>query len=257
MTQPREPIFNVPPVVLATLAALALVHVIREFVLSPDTDRYVLAMFAFIPGRFAHNILADPIWPGGWLADVWTFVTYAFIHADWVHLGVNSIWLLAFGTPLARRFGPARFLAFFAVTAAAGAFAHLVAYADVAAPMIGASAAISGMMAAAMRFAFQRGGPIFARGRDEAANRVPALSLAATLSNPRILIFLAVWFGINLIFGLGGVSISGEDQPIAWQAHVGGFVAGLLLFGLFDPVSAGEAGPNIPIEQDSPPGPGA
>ena len=59
--------------------------------------------------------------PGGLGADIWTFVTYAFIHGDWTHLGLNGVWLLAFGTPVARRFGMARFLAFFAVTAAAGA----------------------------------------------------------------------------------------------------------------------------------------
>jgi membrane associated rhomboid family serine protease len=52
-----------------------------------------------------------------------------------------------------------------------------------------------------------------------------------------VLAFLAVWFGLNLLFGLGAVSITGEDQPVAWQAHVGGFVAGLVLFSFFDPVN--------------------
>ena len=51
-----------------------------------------------------------------------------------------------------------------------------------------------------------------------------------------MLAFLAVWFGLNLLFGLGSLSITGGEQAVAWQAHIGGFVAGLLLFGLFDPV---------------------
>jgi membrane associated rhomboid family serine protease len=86
-----------------------------------------------------------------------------------------------------------------------------------------------------MRFAFQRGGPLRFGGTDE-SYRVPALSLAETFRDPRVLAFLAVWFGLNLLFGLGSVSITGNEQPVAWQAHVGGFVAGLVLFSFFDPI---------------------
>jgi membrane associated rhomboid family serine protease len=108
--------------------------------------------------------------------------------------------------------------------------------------MIGASAAISGAMAAAMRFAFQRGGPLGTLGGgDEDSYRVPAAPLARMLRDPRVLIFLVVWFGINLLFGLGTVSLPGMEQAVAWQAHVGGFLAGLLLFALFDPVRHSDA----------------
>jgi membrane associated rhomboid family serine protease len=104
-------------------------------------------------------------------------------------------------------------------------------------PMVGISATISGAMAAAMRFAFQRGGPLRLGGTDE-SYRVPALPLTEALRDPRILIFIAVWFGLNLLFGMGSIAITGGDQTVAWQAHVGGFIGGLVLFGLFDPVSA-------------------
>lgn len=231
---PREPIFNVPAVLVATLAALVLVHVLRSF-LSQSDEIEVLLLFAFIPARYDTNILANATWPGGVGADVWTFVTYALLHADWMHLLFNSVWLLAFGTPLARRFGAARFLAFCAVTAAAGALAHLMTHYGQMAPMVGASGAVSGMMSGAMRFAFQRGGPLRFGGTDE-SYRVPALSLVETFRDPRVLMFLAVWFGLNLLFGLGSISIAGNEQPVAWQAHVGGFAAGLVLFSFFDPV---------------------
>jgi membrane associated rhomboid family serine protease len=104
--------------------------------------------------------------------------------------------------------------------------------------MVGASAAISGAMAAAMRFAFQRGGPLGPfRGTDEGAYRVPATPLSVMLRDPRLIVFLIVWFGVNLLFGLGFVSLAGEDDmPIAWEAHIGGFLAGLVSFVLFDPV---------------------
>jgi membrane associated rhomboid family serine protease len=179
-------------------------------------------------------VLGGPL-PGGFGAEIWTR-RYSLIHADWTHFGVNAVWLLPFGSAVARRFGALRFMAFFAVTAAAGAALHLATHAGEQYPMIGASASISGLMAAAMRFAFQRGGPLgLLRGDDEEAYRVPAIPLTGVLRDARVLIFLAVWFGINLIFGLGSLSFTGSDQPVAWQAHIGGFLAGLLLFSWFDP----------------------
>jgi membrane associated rhomboid family serine protease len=56
------------------------------------------------------------------------------------------------------------------------------------------------------------------------------------LRDVRVLAFLVVWFGVNLLFGVGTISMPGVEQSIAWQAHIGGFLAGLLLFPLFDPV---------------------
>ena len=108
--------------------------------------------------------------------------------------------------------------------------------------MIGASATVSGAMAAAMRFVFQHGGPLgsLGRGDDENSYRVPAAPLSAMLRDPRILAFLAVWFGVNFIFGMGAVSMPGMEGTVAWQAHVGGFLAGLLGFALFDPVRPSE-----------------
>ena len=233
----REPLFNIPPVVVAVLAALALIHAVRTLALSEEQDIEFLLTFAFIPARYDTSVLGGAL-PGGFGAELWTFVTYSLIHADWTHFGVNAVWLLPFGSAVARRFGAPRFLGFFAVTAAAGAAMHLVTHAGEQFPMIGASAAISGTMAAAMRFAFQRGGPLsFWRAGDTAAYRVPAIPLTGVLSDPRVLAFLAVWFGINILFGLSSLPILGvaTNQVVAWQAHIGGFLAGLFLFSWFDP----------------------
>ncbi len=232
----REPLFNIPSVVLALLAVLALVHGVRTELLSDDQNIEFLLNFAFIPARYDGSMVLGGELPGGFGAEIWTFVTYSLIHADWMHFGVNAVWLLPFGSAVARRFGTLRFVAFFVVTAAAGAAMHLATHAGEQFPMIGASASISGMMAAAMRFAFQRGGPLtMMRGDDEQAYRVPAIPLTGVLSDARVLIFLAVWFGINILFGVGSMPITGGDQPIAWQAHIGGFLAGLFLFSWFDP----------------------
>jgi membrane associated rhomboid family serine protease len=114
--------------------------------------------------------------------------------------------------------------------------AHLATHLGAIEPMIGASAAISGAMAAAMRFVFQRDGRFgFFRDTAEAA-RLPVQPLRATLRDRRFLLFLATWIGLNALFGLGTITFGAEaGQEIAWQAHVGGFFAGLFLFKAFDP----------------------
>jgi len=241
----REPLLNVPTVVAVLLALFALIHAVRTYLLTESQDIEVLLAFAFIPARYDSSVLVQG-WPGGLGADIWTFVTYSFLHANWMHFGVNAVWFLPFGSAVARRFGTLRFLAFFAVTSAAGAALHLATHAGEQFPMIGASAAISGTMAAAMRFAFQRGGPLgILRSGDDDAYRVPALPLSGVLRDSRVLLFLVVWFGVNIVFGVGTFPSLTGGESVAWQAHIGGFFAGLLSFAWFD------RAPDMPQLDDS------
>jgi membrane associated rhomboid family serine protease len=247
----REPLFNIPPVIITLIAALAGIHAVRTLLLTDEQNIEFLLTFAFIPVRYDASIVPGGALPGGFGAEVWTFVTYSLIHADWMHFGVNSVWLLPFGSALARRFGTIRFLAFFAVTAAAGAAMHLATNAGSQFPVIGASASVSGAMAAAMRFAFQRGGPLNMMGTgDDQDYRVPAIPLVRMLSDARVLIFVGVWFAVNIIFGVGSFSITGGEQPVAWQAHIGGFLAGLLLFSWFDPPERPLTAPPLQHDDD-------
>jgi len=232
---PREPVLTLPGALTAYILLLAVIHL--RVLLPPDVENWTIDVFAFIPKRYDSTLLAIDF-PGGEGAKVWTFVTYSLLHANLTHLGFNVLWLLPFGSALARRFGAVRFFVFMAVTAAAGALAHLVTHEHAISPMIGASASVSGTMAAAIRFAFVQGSFLsFNHGDADAAARVPALSLTRALRNTRVLGFLAVWFGVNLVFGIGSIAIGAEGASVAWQAHIGGFLAGLLLFSLFDPVS--------------------
>jgi membrane associated rhomboid family serine protease len=102
-------------------------------------------------------------------------------------------------------------------------------------------------MAAAIRFAFQGGGPLgLWRAQDAHAYHVPAAPLRAIFTDPQIFVFLLVWFGINMLLGLGSLPLNGGDQQVAWQAHIGGFLAGLVLFHWFDPVrSRAQRGPDV------------
>jgi membrane associated rhomboid family serine protease len=233
----RERAINAPGIVISLIAILVLIHAVRS-VLSRGADLEVLLLFSFLPARYDPAVLQGEVLPGGAGADLWTFLTYAFLHGDWVHLGLNAIWLLAFGSAVAWRFGAARFLLFSAVAAVAGAVVHLVLHWGEMVPVIGASAAISGHMAAAIRFMFQPGAPLgLFRVGGNAGFRVPALTLAQALRDQRVVIFLVVWFGINFLTGVGA-NVFGTGDSIAWEAHMGGFLVGLLLFRFFDPLHA-------------------
>jgi membrane associated rhomboid family serine protease len=232
---PREPILILPGALTAYIGLLVVIYVVR-ILLPPDIEYWTTLVFGFIPQRYDQTLLPEPF-PGGEAAAIWSFVTYSLLHANLAHIGFNVLWLLPFGSAVARRFGLVRFFLFMAVTAIAGALFHLLTHEHAQAPMIGASASVSGAMAAALRFAFVRGSFLsFRSGDADAAAQVPALSLTRALRNPRVLGFLAVWFSVNIIFGMGSISLGPEGGSVAWQAHIGGFFAGLVLFSLFDPI---------------------
>jgi membrane associated rhomboid family serine protease len=238
MDRPRA--VNLPPAVLWLAVLLVAIHVVRHF-LSADADLWVVLAFGFTPSRYGP--LVDAL-PGGEGARFWSPVTHAFLHADALHLAVNLIWMASFGSALARRFGSVRFLALSLLSAAAGAGVYLLLHLpearlrsfdpDAFTIAIGASGAVSGMMAATARFAFAPGGPL-SGGVHAAAYRLPAEPLRLVFTRSRALLFILVWFVLNLLTGMAGALLPGVSGPIAWEAHVGGFLAGLLLFPALDP----------------------
>lgn len=229
----RQPIFNLPDVVIFAIAILVGIQLVRENLLSSAVDEKIIFLFAFIPSRIT-GPSAD--WPGGDGAAIWSFLTYGLLHAGWSHLALNCLWLAAFGSPLARRFGAGRFLIFSAVGTIAGALVYLALHRDDSILLIGASAGISALTAGAIRFVFANGGPLRGGGGAEAYRR-PAQPISMLLQDSRVVMFVAVWFGVNFVFGLLGSDGGFASGPIAWESHIGGFVAGLLLFPLFDPVA--------------------
>ena len=239
--------------VVAIVALLVAVHLFR-MALDEATDFRFLADLAFVPAQFTMPLDREGVLQAASQAVAqgdmqsseaalllgagvrwWTPLTYALLHGGFAHIALNSVWLLAFGTAVCRRFGSLRFIAFFIVTAVAGALAHYIVHPYGLAPVIGASAAISGAMGAAVRFAFTPGAPLgpgFSRPRDLDAYRQLAPALREVLTERRAMTFLVFWFVLNLLFG---VYTPVGDGAIAWEAHIGGFLAGFLLFNLFDP----------------------
>ena len=202
---PRQPIFNAPPGALWTCGALVLFHLL--FVLAgPAWQETALRALAFIPARFLALFAAQG--PAFSVREFVPLVGHAFLHADIAHLLLNASLLLAFGSAVERRLGSLRFGIVFAAAAAAGALAELTAGYTQPVYVIGASDAVYGMMGAAIPIMFRAGLP--ARRR-------------------RALEFIAVIMALNLVvaaLGLGDVLAGAE---IAWRAHIGGFLAGLLL----------------------------
>jgi membrane associated rhomboid family serine protease len=226
----KEPIFNVPGVVLACIVGLAAIHAGREYLLTPEDNMQFLVAMAFIPSRYAG--FANEI-PGGEIAKVTSFVTHMLVHADVVHLTINSAWLLAFGSVLSRRMGALRFLSFSLCGGIAGALLFLVMNPGLAAPVIGASGAVAAMMGGVMRFLFSAidEGRGYLLRDDPAA--IPRMSLKAALTDRRIVLSSIVFVALNLgaIVGFGKLGAVGA---IAWEAHLGGYFFGLLAFALFD-----------------------
>jgi membrane associated rhomboid family serine protease len=250
----RQPIFNVPGVVTWLLAAFFAVHIVRQLLPEyqngaqggmevtvggawlawaapylPDS-LWLTTLLAFIPARLGG--LAGDL-PGGDPAIFTSFATYAFVHGDIVHLLVNSAWLLAFGTPIARRLDTGHFLVFFLMAGAAGAAFFTAVNGFELTMLIGASGAISGLMGAAFRFIFGRdknGVPNIVLG----AHRAPLMSLADTFRDRGIMTAVAGWVVINALVGWGAAASLTEAAGIAWEAHLGGFAAGLLTYGFFE-----------------------
>jgi len=220
---PPQKAFNVPGVILVLGALLLAIHSAMQFV-SNEFYWRVLENFAFIPlvWTIPPEQLTIPV------SKYWALLSYFFLHGDWMHVLANLTWFAAFGSVVARRFGIMRFLVFLGLATIASAVAHGLFNSQSAAPMIGASGGISACMGAAIRFAFSP------RLTSQAENR-PALSLIQSLQNRGILTFVVLWFAFNWLFGAGIVQLAGVESPIAWQAHMGGFVFGLLAFKLFDP----------------------
>ncbi len=197
----RQPILNVPPITKALLIVNVAVHVLR-LLLPAHLDDALVSTFAFIPARYT---LADGLgWPA--LVDP---ITYQFLHANFIHLGVNMLALLAFGSGVERRIGGWRMLVFFLVCGVVSALAHLAAYPSTPEPIVGASGAISGLFGGVLRFQFGA-----APGRRRGLWPI-----------------IILWIAVNFVVGQTGMP-GADSAPIAWVAHLGGFLAGLLLFDL-------------------------
>jgi membrane associated rhomboid family serine protease len=198
----REPVFNLPPATMWLAVALIVAFAV-ERLLPGRAWQWFFSHFAFISVVF---------WPPGAAlprpAALHSLVTYAFLHGDLMHLGVNLGFLLAFGSFVERSFGTLSFLAIFVISSVAAALTEFFLRSAELQALIGASGAVYGMTGAAVFLMFLVGRPGQRRG---------------------LLIFVLVLMGLNLLMGLTGLGDLLAGARIGWKAHAAGFVAGLLL----------------------------
>jgi membrane associated rhomboid family serine protease len=144
-----------------------------------------------------------------------TLFTSMFLHGGWMHLGGNMLYLWIFGDNLEKVMGAARFVIFYLVCGLAASFAHIVFGPGSNVPAVGASGAISGVL----------GGYLVMFPR----NQVRVLTRGGIMSVPAIVV-LGFWIVIQLLSGIGSMATTSETGGgVAYMAHIGGFVAGLVL----------------------------
>lgn len=150
--------------------------------------------------------------PVPWLPDWATLVTYAFLHADWMHLLSNMLFLWIFGDNVEDALGHVRFLLFYLACAICAALAHMAFNLDGNSPLIGASGAVAGVMGAYI--------VLFPHARVFVLAKIV---IPIPLPVPAFWM-LGFWIATQLFYVL-----IGSDEPIAWWAHLGGFASGIVL----------------------------
>jgi membrane associated rhomboid family serine protease len=228
----KTSIVSAPYSVLFLFGLLIGAHALR-MVLSSDLAVQSIVYGALFPARFL-DVGAEGL-PGGWLLGSVNLFSYNLLHGDWSHVLINAFWLLAFGTPIARRTGARGFVVLFFGASLVGGLSQVLASATSSflIPIVGASAGVSGLMGAACRFAFS---PQHRYAIWPARPRL--LSTRETLQQPITLAFLGVWMGVNLLSGalapFGFMTPDGASINVAWVAHLAGFIAGFYLLAIVD-----------------------
>lgn len=198
----REPMFNAPWTIVVLCVGLIALYAAQIFALNDAT----LGALALTPAQLA---------AGHWQ----TLVTSMFLHGSWPHVLMNSVAALAFGPPVARLFGLGPrgalvFLLFYLTCGVIAGLGFVVADPRDVEPVVGASGAISGLLGAASRIIQGHGriGPILGQ-------TVIGMAIA--------------WAIVNVVLGVSGLTPGAMGMPVAWQAHLAGYAAGVLLIGPF------------------------
>lgn len=191
---------------LVTYALIAL-NVLFFFVETSGGEAFIMK-WAFVPSRF----LANPS------ADFLTLFTSMFMHAGWLHLGGNMLYLWIFGDNVEDRLGHTMFTIFYLLCGLAATFAQLAFSLGSNVPNLGASGAIAGVLGAYL--------VMFPQGRVRVLQGQQVIPVPA-------LIVIGFWFVLQLFSGIGSIANTADTGGVAYMAHIGGFIAGFVLTFLF------------------------
>ena len=198
-----ERAINLPPALLWLIGINVAVHLLRTL-LGEEADSALIEQFGLVPAAYSsggHDLLSLVAAP----------ITYQFLHGGWMHLVINMVTLAAFGAPVERVLGVRRFILFYLSAGVVAGFDHVLLFPGSIDPVIGASGAISGVFGAVLML----------------------MRYVGSLTS--LLPVAGIWIALNVFFGIfGGMPGAGGEQ-IAWTAHIGGFVYGLIAIRLFMP----------------------
>jgi membrane associated rhomboid family serine protease len=195
------------PVVTYSLIALNVLFFLVEL---SGGDQFI-KQWAFIPARFSAAPVSDAV----------TILTSMFMHASWMHLFGNMLFLWIFGDNVEDRFGHLQFLLFYLLVGLAATLAQFALAPHSSLPNVGASGAIAGVLGAYILMFPQ--------------SRVNVLLGRQIVAMPAIIV-LGMWIALQLFSGMGSIAYTDETADaggVAYMAHIGGFFAGFLLTFLF------------------------
>ncbi|MBE2200235.1 MAG: rhomboid family intramembrane serine protease [Anaerolinea sp.] len=192
------------PVVTYALIAL---NVLFFFVELSGGDAFI-EKWAFVPARFVANPITDSL----------TLFTAMFMHAGWLHLGGNMLYLWIFGDNVEDRFGHVKFIIFYLVCGLAATFAQLAFSLESTIPNLGASGAVAGVLGAYIL--------LFPQGK------IKVLQGQRIVQAPALIV-IGLWIVLQFFSGVGSIANTADTGGVAYMAHIGGFLAGFALTFLF------------------------
>lgn len=213
-------VFNAPSVVSWLALFIIACHV--AYLVLPEAMKIRVVWYGAVsPRRFLQG-------EGGLFAMLAPLVGHMLLHDGWLHLLFNTIWLMAFGAPVARRLGAERprgpgpsatFVVFFVLSGVAGAISYIAVHPGETTMMIGASGGVSGLLGGLVRFAL--------------SPRAARTGGFAGLFDRSVLTWTGAIIALNVLAGFFGSSLAGAGADIAWESHIGGYLFGLLTFPVF------------------------
>ena len=201
------------PVVTIALIALSAVAFLFELQLDAERLQALVESFGVVPAAFS--------WPD--------IVTSLFLHAGWVHVAGNMLYLWIFGDNVEDRLGHARYLLFYLCCGATASLGQIAANPSSTVPMIGASGAVAGVM----------GAYFVMYPQSRVLTAVFIVFFMDLIEIPAIL-FLGIWFLMQLFSGVGSLDVNAADAGVAFWAHVVGFGTGAALGGIWRVAEQGE-----------------
>jgi membrane associated rhomboid family serine protease len=208
------------PVINNTLIGINVVVFVLEVLQGPAGDRFIYT-YGLVPARYTIDHIANHF---SQFHQIFAWLSFMFLHGGIWHLLSNMWFLHIFGDNVEDRLGPARYLLFYLSCGLVSGLSHFVLNLHSTAPVIGASGAVAGVM----------GGYFLLHPKSKILTLVPIIIIPFFFEIPAFF-FLGLWFFLQFI---NAAASSGAAGGVAWWAHIGGFVFGMIFLKLFDALPA-------------------